>query len=212
MRIEILRNLEKYLKGKYFNLKINKNNFTIISNNCWGTFIYKKFGLPYNSPFVNLFIFPKDYIKLLENFSKDSLSHMEFINKEQSKYKDKLIEYGEDYNNDYPIGLLNKEVELHFLHYTSKEDALEKWNRRLEKMNFERLIFKFSDTNQCKDESIIAFDKLDLPNKVCFTAKQFPQLKSVVYLEKFQGQEGVLDEWKFSDEHYDIVKAINNLK
>ena len=211
MRIEILRNLEKYLKGKYFNLKINKNNFIIISNNCWGTFIYKKFGLPYNSPFVNLFIFPEDYIKLLEKFSKDYLCNIEFITKEQSKYKNKLIEYGEGYSN-YPIGLLNKEVELHFLHYTSEEDALEKWNRRLEKMNFERLIFKFSDTNQCKDESIKKFDKLDLPNKVCFTAKQFPQLKSVVYLEKFQGQEGVLDEWKFSDKHYDIVKVINNLR
>ena len=212
MRIEILRNLEKYLKGKYFNLKINKNDFTIISNNCWGTFIYKKFGVPYNSPFVNLFIFPEDYIKLLKNFSKDSLSNIEFINKEQSKFTNRLITYGESYNNNYPIGLLNKEVELHFLHYTSKEDAFQKWNRRLEKMNFERLIFKFSDTNQCKDESIKEFDELDLPNKVCFTAKPFSQLESVIYLEEFQGQEGVLDEWKFSDDHYDIVKVINDLK
>ena len=61
-------------------------------------------------------------------------------------------------------------------------------------------------------ESIKEFDELDLPNKVCFTAKPFSQLESVIYLEEFQGQEGVLDEWKFSDDHYDIVKVINDLK
>ena len=57
MRIEIGRNIEKYIKSRIKRFFINQDDFTIVSNNCWGTFIYKKFGLPYNSPFVNMFIF-----------------------------------------------------------------------------------------------------------------------------------------------------------
>ncbi|QOY51425.1 DUF1919 domain-containing protein [Candidatus Sulfurimonas baltica] len=45
MRIEIRRNIEKFLKGKINRLRKNQDGFTIVSNNCWGTFIYKKFGL-----------------------------------------------------------------------------------------------------------------------------------------------------------------------
>ena len=41
---------------------------TIISNNCWGGFVYQKFNLQYRTPFVGLFIFAPDYIELLENF------------------------------------------------------------------------------------------------------------------------------------------------
>ncbi|HHS93529.1 MAG TPA: DUF1919 domain-containing protein, partial [Campylobacterales bacterium] len=71
MKIQFIRQFEVYLKGKIHQLKINKHDFSIISNNCWGTFIYKKYGLPYQSPFVNLFIFADDYLKLLENFSPE---------------------------------------------------------------------------------------------------------------------------------------------
>lgn len=68
MRIEFIRNIERYIKAKINRSLINKDDFTIISNNCWGTFIYKKYALPYKSPFVNLVVFAPDYIELLEKF------------------------------------------------------------------------------------------------------------------------------------------------
>ena len=74
MRIKIGRNIEKYTKAKINRLRINQDDFTIVSNNCWGTFIYKKFGLNYQSPFINLLIFAPDYIELLENFSLNILN------------------------------------------------------------------------------------------------------------------------------------------
>jgi uncharacterized protein (DUF1919 family) len=43
-----------------------EKDFTIISDNCWGGFAYKYFGLKYTSPFVGLVIFPSDYIMLLK--------------------------------------------------------------------------------------------------------------------------------------------------
>ncbi len=48
---------------------------------------------------------------------------------------------------DYPIGLLGDNVEIQFLHYHSEADAMEKWNRRLQRVakNDEDLFFKFCD-------------------------------------------------------------------
>lgn len=210
MRIKIVRNIEVYIKSKVNRLRINKDDFSIISNNCWGTFIYKKFGLPYQSPFVNLFIFAPDYIKLLENFSPDLLDTLTFIQKDESKYKKELIELN-IYKDQYPIGLLDGNIELHFLHYVTKEDALNKWKRRCKKINYDRLIFKFSDGDNCEDKHIKAFDKFSFKNKVCFTSKPFNSYKSVIFIEKYKHESRVRDEWKSFHKHFDIVKQINNL-
>ena len=70
------------LKGK---------NFTIVSNNCFAGFIYQKFGIEYNTPFIGLFILAPDYIELLKNFNDLINKKLVFINGDESKYKDYLI-------------------------------------------------------------------------------------------------------------------------
>ena len=50
--------------------KLKNQNFTIISNNCWGGMIYESYNLRKNSPTVGLFIMPKDYIKFIKNLKK----------------------------------------------------------------------------------------------------------------------------------------------
>ncbi len=211
MRIEIGRNIEKYIKSKINRLRINQDDFTIISNNCWGTFIYKKFGLPYKSPFLNLVIFAPDYIELLENFSIEALRKISFVDHKNSKHKDELISLG-IYEENYPIGILDNKYELHFLHYTSEEDAKDKWLRRVDRMNLDKLIFKFSDGDKFEDGMAKRFDDLKFKNKVFFSAKEFYGLKSVVTLEKFKGEDRVRDEWKNSKKEFDVVKFINNLQ
>jgi uncharacterized protein (DUF1919 family) len=90
----------------------------LISRNCWGGQAYQSLGLPYNSPFVGLFLFGPCYMKLLRDFDSYMQMELEFI--EISKYADA-------YNN-HPIALLG-DVEIHFQHYGSIEEAREKWNK-----------------------------------------------------------------------------------
>lgn len=59
--------------------KLTNKDFTIISNNCWGAFVYQKFNLQYNTPFVGLFLFAPDYIKLLKNFENMINNKLTFI-------------------------------------------------------------------------------------------------------------------------------------
>ena len=211
MRIEFGRSIEKYIKSRINRLFINQDDFTIISNNCWGTFIYKKYGLNYQSPFVNLVIFAPDYIELLENFSVETLSNLSFIPHNESKHKDELTSLG-IYETDYPIGILDNKYELHFIHYPSQEDAKDKWLRRIKRMNLNKMIFKFSDGDKFEDNMAKRFDDLKFKNKVCFLAKEHPELKSVVTLDKFRTQDRVRDEWKNSKEEFDVTNFINNMQ
>jgi uncharacterized protein (DUF1919 family) len=114
MRIELLRNIEKKIKGKFSRLRLKQTDFTIISNNCWGTFIYKKFDLPYQSPFVNLLIFAEDYIRMLENFSPTLFNGIYFIPHKESKHIIELTER-KYLGLEYPIGVIGEGIEIHFL-------------------------------------------------------------------------------------------------
>lgn len=210
MRIEIGRKIEKYIKAKINYLFIDKDDFTIIANNCWGTFIYKKFGIPYKSPFINLMFFAPDYIEFLENFSLELLEKLTFIDQKDSKHKDELIRLG-IFNGDYPVGLLDGKYEMHFLHYRTEEDARDKWFRRLKRINPKKLIFKFSDGDKFEPSMAKRFDALPFKNKVLFCAAEFPEIDSAITLEKFRGKDRVHDEWKNASKEFNAANYINNM-
>ena len=169
------------------------NNFTIVSNNCFAGFVYQKFDIPYNTPFVGLFILGPDYIELLKNFNILIKEKLVFIKGDESKYKDYLIKTNRF--NKYPIGKLGNNVEIHFLHYKSETEAQEKWNRRLKRMNFNNILFKFSDNDMSNLKLIKEFDNLPFKNKICFTSKNIPNIKSQIYLRKYKNEQSVNNEW-----------------
>ena len=169
------------------------NNFTIVSNNCFAGFVYQKFDIPYNTPFVGLFILGSDYIELLKNFNILIKEKLVFIKGDESKYKDYLIKTNRF--NKYPIGKLGNDVEIHFLHYKSETEAQEKWNRRLKRMNFNNILFKFSDNDMSNLKLIKEFDNLPFKNKICFTSKDISNIKSQIYLRKYKNEQAVRNEW-----------------
>lgn len=198
------------LKIRWRRSRIADPEFSIISNNCWSTRIYQQFGLPYLSPLANLFIFAPDYIRLLEDFSLEALHIESFIPHQESRYKVELMDK-ELYDTGYPIGILKDDIEVHFQHYSTEEDARDKWERRIERIIPDRLMFKFSDGYLATDEHIERFDALPFRNKVCFTAKPYPHLKSVVYMERFREQGHTELEWNHWQRYFDLYSFINQL-
>ena len=105
--IDSINNL-KLLLARYrfhYEVKIKRHvplDFTIVSSNCLGSRIYQELTLPYNTPFVGLFLYTPCYIKLLQNL-KDYLQRpITFI--EISKY-DEANKLRMSLENNYPIGL-----------------------------------------------------------------------------------------------------------
>lgn len=150
--------------------RINKENFTIISNNCWGGLIYQSYGLEYQTPTIGLFIMPDDYLKFISNLRFYVNQKLVFINPKDSKYYT-LLKYKSNWGT-YPIGKLH-DIEIHFLHYKTDDEARKKWYRRVSRINYNYIIYKFNDQNFCTKEQIDKFMELNLPNKICFVSKQY---------------------------------------
>lgn len=196
-----------YYASKEFlrHLAIRNKQVTIISNNCWGGFMYQSCRIKYNSPFIGLYMYAPEYIALLRNLKYNLSQPLRFIKHDQSKYKDIVP-------TKYILGVLGDTgIEIVFMHYHLEEEALEKWNRRMKRINWNNMIVKFSDTDCCTDELVLEFDKMPFEHKVCFTTKKQPSCKSVIAMKEYNGKPFVLYEWAYSYRYYDFVKEANKI-
>lgn len=148
------------------NKKIKNKNFTIISNNCWGGMVYESYGLKKMSPTIGLYFMGSDYINFLENMDNYLNMDLEFIELEESKWKNFLKEI------DCPIGRL-KDIEIFFLHYKDVKDVKEKWTRRCQRINRDKMIVKFNDQNGCTLDDVKRFLELPYRNKLFFTCRDW---------------------------------------
>lgn len=185
--------------------RLRNRSVSVISNNCWGGFIHRYCHIPFNTPFIGLFITAPDYIALLEDTSQLSLP-LRFIPFAQSRYYSDF-----KHLKPYPVGVLPSGIEIHFMHYSSPEEAQQKWSRRIRRIDWDNAIVKFSDNDLCSPDLIRRFDRLPFKSKVCFTSGNYPDLKSVVTLPEFKGKPTVKSCWKYSERHYDFVDNANAL-
>lgn len=203
------RKINKQIKNT--NVTSLKNtDFVIIANNCFGGQVYKSFGLPYNTPFVGMFLYGPCYLKLLQNFKTYIRKDLVFI--QQSIYEDR--------EKTYPVAKLG-DIELHFSHYTSEEEASEKWyrrrNRMLENFDFDNFYFVISDRERVDNKIIQEFHKLPFKNKLSFGAKAISNLsplKHVALFESFKRDQiqvpGGTKLFKISSLYFDFENWINN--
>lgn len=187
--------LKKHVKNK---------NFTIISNNCWGGGIYQDLNLPYLTPTVGLFFYAPDYLKFVKNIKYYVDQPLAFIS--TSKYKAQTNEI------NYPIGILD-DIEIHFQHYHSNEEAELKWNKRKLRINYNNLFLKFCDRDLSTEALMKEFNAINnVKAKVIFTAKEYPSIKSVQFLKDFEGQDTIGDISTFKiyyRKYFDVAKWLN---
>lgn len=154
--------------------RLKNDNFTLIASNCNGGVILHDLGLPFNSPFVNLWMKPNDYIRLLSNFE-------EYMSYELVNYDDDSV--------SYPVGLL-KDVKIFFLHYSSFEEAKSKWDERVQRIVWNNIYVMFTDRDGCSIDDLKRFDALPY-KKVVFTHIPYSDIKSSYYFKGFENRESV---------------------
>jgi uncharacterized protein (DUF1919 family) len=163
--------------------RIKDQEFTIISNDCWGAGAYGHLGLPYRTPFVGTRVFAPCFIKLLRAPMRYIESPIAFTDKSIYKF---MNEQREINSYLYPIGLLNGDVEIHFLHEYDESEAKSKWDRRIRKINWNNIFIKFSeDHDSCTRQHISEFDRLIFEYKVCFTFNNYPEFRSTIVMKEY---------------------------
>lgn len=155
--------------------RLKNKDFSVISSNCNGAFILHDLGMPFNSPFVNLWIKPDDFVKMLKNLHY---------------YLDCDLQFIEEDHISYPVGCLD-DIKIYFQHYSSPEDAKAQWVKRMKRMNFDNLFILATDRDGCTYQNLIDFDALPYENKIIFTHISYPEFKSAYYLEGWESESSV---------------------
>jgi uncharacterized protein (DUF1919 family) len=157
-------------------------------------------GMQYNSPTLGLYFWAPDYIEFLSKL-RYYLTEAKIQFVEHSKYPlgDKRRK---EWRHWYPIGWLDGKVEIHFLHYYTEEEAADKWHRRASRVNWDKLLIIGMEQNLCTVDDIKAFDQLPFPNKVFFSTKDLPALKSNCYLPDFKEKGEVGDPYRKAEVFY----------
>jgi uncharacterized protein (DUF1919 family) len=179
---------------------LKKNSFTIICNNCIAGVIYSDFGRKFQSPTINLFFYATDYIKFLENLKFYLKQQIKFS--KDSKHTNSTILY--------PIGILG-DIEIHFQHYESEQDAADAWHRRIQRIDYDNLFIIGSDRDNSTEEIRQRFSELSFEHKIYFTSKPC-KYKQEIFFEEYKEQDCIgelIDEDKAWYFYFDVPKWIN---
>lgn len=189
---KVTRRINMLLRNRVVTPKLRKRiqmkDITILCNNCVGGFIYHDLGLRFNSPTINMFFHGLDFFEFVEHFDY-------YI-------KQPLVQIpnpGYDKNApDYPVANLfgggyHKDIELHFLHYHSFEEANEKWESRKKRIHPESmyLIWTFMGMEP-NEEKYKRAQKLPIKNKVIFVNHPVDRevYPDFFYVKGFENQVG----------------------
>lgn len=135
--------------------QLRRSKLSILSRNCWGGFVSHTFGLPFLSPTVNMFTSEASFIKFLRAPKEYLASELQFVEARLENNVNKII---------YPVMRLN-DIDWHMNHYTTVEDAVDKWTKRCARINWSNILAVMYTENP---EVLAEFDQLPLEKKVCF--------------------------------------------
>ena len=188
--------------------KLTNTDFSIISNNCWGGICSEYFGLQKNSPTVGMYFFAEDYIKFLSDLKRYTSMDIRMISASQSKHVNELRRRGQ---MNIPVGVIDDDIEVVFLHYKNPEIAKSKWMKRKERINWDNLIIKFSYMNKCNDSMIYEFENIVSKLKAksfVFVGKDFEYKNAIKIPALKDGQ--IENDTFYWNKYIDVVKLINS--
>lgn len=189
----IRRQREKRVKDVFG--KSNLNDITIFSQNCIGGVFYHDMQCRFLSPTINLYMKPSDFLKFVNNYSYYLSLTPEM--KMQS----------------CPVGVLD-DIYLIFLHYSSCEEALLKWESRKKRINPEKIFVICCDRDGFSTENYADFKKLPYKKLLYTHRKEWGNDSDCLYLKKYKNCGEIPSEIIDNRDMYDserLIRQVNQL-
>lgn len=205
--------------GKFRRMLIDRRNRkrltnhtpTLICSNCLGGLMYHWLGLEFNSPFINLWMTGRDFLTAMENFD-------DFLAGGLTQVADSPY--------DYPVGEGILGIRVMFMHYSSWDEAMTKWNERIRRIDRGNMAVIWSnfhglDTVSPGDDDrdmLLRFDRLPFRNKIVFVDHEVPYCRSAVRLKGYHPQRGknvfspAFPSLSRYIDQFDYVSFLNRLK
>lgn len=170
-----------------------------------GGVTYEWFGLEKLSPTVGSYFFAEDYIRFLKNIRNYLSMDLRIVSAKESRHTNILFKKGQ---GSVPVGILG-DVEIVFLHYKDPIIAKEKWMRRVERINWNNLVYKFSYMNGCNDSLLDEFESIQCVKKLCFVNRATPQYQDTVVMPFLDKDGQIGDDTFYWNRHFDVVGFFN---
>lgn len=154
--------------------QLDLSNISLISMNCIGGVVYHDCNKRFLSPTVNLYFYPSDFIKFVNNL-------------EYYLSLTPRVEMGEK----YPIGILD-DIKIFFMHYDNPEEALSKWEERKARVNKDRIFVIMVERDGFSDEDFENFKRIKYP-KLLFTKSEKYLFDDSLYISKFNNLDQLPD-------------------
>lgn len=187
--------------------QLKNKSFSLICNNCNGGFIYHDLGLQFTSPTINLYFVYDHFLRFLEDF--DYYISQELVEAESPLFIEP---------NNSPIcnlGVGEKMIELHFLHYHSFDEAKSSWEKRKARLNKDNMFIFIAAFDCVKEETVARFENLPFKNKIFIVERPMPQYKSTFCIKGYEKHGlGVLSRYsglfgKRIYDNFDFVEWLN---
>lgn len=174
---------------------------TFFCPNCIGGILFHDLGLQFRSPTVNLMMTQTDFAKFITNAE-------EYLKKDFQFFKH--TEY------DCPCARLG-DVTVHFTHYKTEQEALEKWKTRAERIDWENVFVFLTERDGLTENEIRALADIHVRGLVVFTANKYADIPYTVHISKYEpeGEVGnILKQSYFNgrreyEKYFDFVRWFN---
>jgi len=151
--------------------RLRNRDFTLLTNTCIGGVIYHELGLQFLSPTINLWMHDKDFYKFVGNLNYYLSIPLKFVESEEN----------------YPIAYLD-DIQIHFNHYKTNEEAVLKWNERKARINYNNIFIICSDrpvdNQKVTHEDMLSIRNVPCRGKVIFSTRSYNDIDYIVPLPK----------------------------
>lgn len=169
--------------------------------NCIGGILFHDLGLQFRSPTVNLMMAQREFARFVLDL--DHYLELEPVFFQKDGYTCPCARLGD--------------ITIHFTHYATEAEALEKWNQRKARIDRDNLFVFLTERDGLTREEILRLGDLNCRGLVVFTAKPYPDIPYTVYLPQYgaDGEVGNILKKNHFDESreyeccFDFVKWFN---
>jgi uncharacterized protein (DUF1919 family) len=157
---------------------LEREDFTVLSNDCWGHALYEELGLPLRTPFIGSGMHADCFLRFLADIEGYLSSPLKFA--PDSSYAS--VRRLRKQRHAWPVGLLRGEVEIHFLHSYSEEESRRIWEAGCESVNLNRIAVKFSSHKDgASQQHIDQFAALPFERKLLIAPQPLPDIACAIH-------------------------------
>jgi len=161
---------------------LERDDFTVISNDCWGQALYEELGLPNRTPLVGSGMHADCFLRFLGDIPGYLASPLRFVATSRHASVNRLRLR----RSIWPMAVLGEDVELHFLHYTTEADSRRAWEEGLRHVNLDRVVVKFTvDKDGALPKHAAQFDRMPFERKLLISAHPHPEISCAVQVPNY---------------------------